>query len=92
MEENVTRMLHLAPFGPFFPLKCSVSDTKQCCKLSDCIALCVNGHSAVQLRVLLRAVSVQLLNSSGLDDEIFLVEESGVKSALFSSLTLFSKG
>lgn len=58
---------------------------------SDCIALCVNRHCAVQLRVSLRAVLVQLLNSSGLDDEIFLVAESGVKSALFSSLTLFSK-
>lgn len=35
---------------------------------------------------------VQLLNSSGSDDEIFLVAESGMKSALFSSLTPFSKG
>lgn len=44
-------MLHWAPF-----VKCSVSDTRQCCKLSDCIALCVNRHCAVQLRVSLRAV------------------------------------
>lgn len=40
--------------------------------------------------VLLRAVSLQLLNSFSLD-EIFLFEESGAKSALFSSLTLFSE-
>ena len=36
-------------------------------------------------------VGVQLLNSSGLDDEIFLIEESGVKSALFSRLTPLSE-
>lgn len=83
---------HTAPFGPFPPFKCSVSDTTQSCKLGDCIALRVNGHTAVQHRVLLRAVLVQLLSSSGLDDEIFLVEEPGVKSALFSSLSVFSKG
>lgn len=36
-------------------------------------------------------MSLQLLDSSGLDDEISLIEESGVKSALFSSLTAFSE-
>lgn len=80
----------------FFILNAVFSDMTQCCKLSDFIVLCVNGHSAVLIwfkpfRVLLRAVSMQLFNSSGSDDEIFLIEESGVKSALFSSPTQFSE-
>lgn len=36
-------------------------------------------------------LSVQLLNGTGWDDEIFLIEGFGVKSALFSSLTLLSE-
>lgn len=43
-------------------------------------------------RVLLRAVeSVRLFNSTSKEDEIFLTKESGVKSALFSSLTLLTE-
>lgn len=91
MEGNVARMPHSTILS-FSPSKCSVSDTRQSCKLGDCIVLRVSGHTAVQHRVSLRAVPAQLLSSSGLDDEIFLVEESGVKSALFSSLSVFSKG
>lgn len=59
-----------APFGP-----------PSSCKPSDCIVLCANWRSAVPIwykpfGVLLRAVSVQPLDGSGLDDEIFLIERS----------------
>lgn len=95
-KTRITRMLQCLPSTIWSVLKnAAFLDTRQCCRRSDCIVLSAKRHSAVPIwnkpfRVSLRAVSVQLLNSFGLDDEIFLIEESGVKSALFSSLALVS--
>lgn len=52
---DVTRMQHCLPstiwsiFYLFIFFKCSVSDVIKCYKLSDCIVLCANRHSAVPI-------------------------------------------
>lgn len=79
-------MLRSAPFG-------LVSDRRQRRKRSGRVlpSVCERTLCSAAQSLASGALPVRLLNSSGSDDEIFLVEDPGVKSAPFSSPHTFSQ-
>lgn len=88
MEKSVTTMLHSGLFGSSPPRACTVSvlegSVVNGCKSPSVHALQCSSESSC------RAQWLWLLSSSSSDDEIFLVEDPGMKCAPFSSLALFA--